>query len=172
MLRQPYTHPRIENFYPWRHSAELAAESLGKGGWATEAGAILNALQELPKQSVPNVWEEPGAIDNLRNSVRSVANRILEILIAANRELEILITVDESEESGDEQPRRGRLPKAESKLLKTLFLAKLREHQSLIDDPATLAGIVGISESTCRRWTEEFREQYIAFSKGSTDPDE
>ncbi len=82
LLRPHITRPKIENFYPWRHSAELAAESLGNGGWATEAGAILDALHELPKQSVPIAWEEPGAIEELRDSIRTVANRVLEILIA------------------------------------------------------------------------------------------
>lgn len=99
LLRPHITRPKIENFYPWRYSAELAAKSLGNEVWATEAGAILDALHELPKQSVPIAWEEPGAIDELRDSVRTVANRVLEILIAANRELEILIACIESEES-------------------------------------------------------------------------
>ena len=56
--------------------------------------------------------------------------------------------------------RRGRLPKDESKLLKTNMLAILREHSSLADDPKKLAELGGLSESTARRLIESERAKY------------
>jgi hypothetical protein len=58
------------------------------------------------------------------------------------------------------QGRKGRLPKQESAVLQARFLAELREHPTMVDDPAKIAAMVGVSESTARRWIDEFRAEH------------
>lgn len=57
--------------------------------------------------------------------------------------------------------RRGRMPKEESKTKQSLMLATIRRHPSMQDDPAKLAGMVGASESTVRRWLFEEEQKYL-----------
>ena len=56
--------------------------------------------------------------------------------------------------------RRGRLPKEESDAKRAQMLATLRQHCSLKDDICRLADMVGVSESTARRWLEEEEQKY------------
>jgi len=56
--------------------------------------------------------------------------------------------------------RRGRLPKAESQLLETNMMARLREHPTLMDDPEQLATLTGVSPSTARRLIDSEREKF------------
>jgi hypothetical protein len=61
---------------------------------------------------------------------------------------------------GGRNERRGRLQKDEGEAKRAQFLATIHEHPSLKDDMARLAEIVGISESTARRWLEEELSKY------------
>lgn len=63
-------------------------------------------------------------------------------------------------ENETEQTRRGRLPKAESDAKRTRLMAELVNHPTLIDDPASAAALVAVSESQARRWIDQFRQQY------------
>ncbi|TWT88004.1 hypothetical protein Pla100_57340 [Neorhodopirellula pilleata] len=62
--------------------------------------------------------------------------------------------------TSDKPTRKGRLRKAESELRRTQMLAELRSHPTLKDDPAKLATMVGVSESTARRWIDDEAEKY------------
>ena len=72
----------------------------------------------------------------------------------------------------DEQPRRGRLSKEESSIRKTQMLLILRQHLSLKDDPATLANMTGVSESTIRRWLDEEEQTYRDSMAANPEPEE
>lgn len=61
--------------------------------------------------------------------------------------------------------RQGRLPKEESAIRRTRFLAELREHPTMKDDPAKLAAIVGISDSTARRWLKAEKRKFLEFQR-------
>lgn len=78
--------PSIESFYPWRHSATLAADSLTGCRWTTEAEAIKDELRKLPKQPID--WAQPGAFDELREEIKEVGNRIRDILTNCVAEME------------------------------------------------------------------------------------
>ncbi len=54
--------------------------------------------------------------------------------------------------------KRGRLPADEAKAKKALLLAKLRDHPTMVDSPAEAADLVGVSESTARRWIDQFQD--------------
>ncbi len=60
-----------------------------------------------------------------------------------------------------EKRRSGRLPKDESEGRRMDMLATLRTHSSLKDDPAALARLVKVSESTVRRWLQEEEQKYL-----------
>lgn len=60
-----------------------------------------------------------------------------------------------------DKPRRGRMNKADSEAKRAQLLATIRQHRSLIDDPAALASQVGVSESTARRWIEDEQQKYL-----------
>jgi hypothetical protein len=56
--------------------------------------------------------------------------------------------------------RRGRMTNEESDARRADFLATIRQHPTLKDEPAKLAEMVGISESTARRWMAQEEENY------------
>ena len=66
---------------------------------------------------------------------------------------------------------RGRLPKEESEAKRAHFLATIKEHPSLKDDPATLSTMVRVSESTIRRWTGQEEQAYFE-SRPARTPDD
>jgi hypothetical protein len=68
--------------------------------------------------------------------------------------------------------RRGRLSKADREAKRTSMLATIRQHPSLSDDPAKLANMIGVSESTARRWLDEERQQYQKSRSARPDDDE
>lgn len=68
--------------------------------------------------------------------------------------------------------KRGRLSKAESDAKRAYMLAKIRMHATLKDDPAELANIVGVSETTVRRWLDEEEQKYLDSRAANPDPDE
>ena len=75
-------------------------------------------------------------------------------------------------ESSNETKRRGRLPKAESDAKRADMLATLRQHPSLKDDVGTLAGMVGVGESTVRRWLDEEQQKYLESQAARPEPAE
>jgi len=56
--------------------------------------------------------------------------------------------------------RRGRLPKDDSDAKRASFLAKLRTHPSLKEDPKMLAKETDVSEATARRWLKKEEDAY------------
>jgi hypothetical protein len=61
-------------------------------------------------------------------------------------------------------PRRGRLPKAESEPAKAAFMAEIRKHPTLKDDPAAVARLavdVHVSVRTARRWLAEMEKAFF-----------
>ncbi|HEY7090599.1 MAG TPA: hypothetical protein VH518_21045 [Tepidisphaeraceae bacterium] len=56
--------------------------------------------------------------------------------------------------------KKGRLPKVESDALRTALLATLRQHPTLISDIPQLAKMIGVSESTARRWKNAEQDKY------------
>ncbi len=68
--------------------------------------------------------------------------------------------------------RRGRLPKGESAAKRAEMLATLSQHPTLKDDVAKLANMVGVSESTARRWLEEEEERYRQSRAAHPEPPE
>lgn len=62
------------------------------------------------------------------------------------------------EESGGR--RRGRLTKDDGKAKRAHLLATIREHPSLKDDARKLASMIGVSESSARRWIKDEERQY------------
>jgi DNA-binding MarR family transcriptional regulator len=51
------------------------------------------------------------------------------------------------------------------------LLATIREHPSLISDPAKLSGMIGVSKSTIRRWIDEEQRKYQE-SRAANPPDD
>lgn len=78
--------PSIESFYPWSHRATLAADSLAKCRWTTEAEAIDDELRKLPKHPID--WTQPGVFDELREEIQEVGNRVRDILMSCVAEME------------------------------------------------------------------------------------
>jgi hypothetical protein len=54
----------------------------------------------------------------------------------------------------------GRLPKDVSEAKRATMMAIVRQHPTLADDPAKLAEMVGVGESTVRRWLDDMQQQY------------
>lgn len=80
------------------------------------------------------------------------------------------VALDEPAIPKPSSAKRGPKPKAESQLLRTSLLAHMREHPSLIDDPAKLARLVGdVNVRTVRRWIDEERERYLSNKKTDDD---
>jgi hypothetical protein len=75
-------------------------------------------------------------------------------------------------EAGEPKRKRGRMVKDESEAKRAQMLATIRQHPTLIDDPVKLAGDVGVSESTARRWLEEEREKYRQSKAANPERDE
>lgn len=65
--------------------------------------------------------------------------------------------------------RAGRLPKEDSKILRAVMLAKIREHPTLKEDIPALASAVGVSESTIRRWLDEEQQKFNELLKAKRD---
>lgn len=91
--------PSIESFYPWRHRATLAADSLAGCRWTTEAEAIRDELSKLPKHPID--WTQPGVFDELREEVQEVGNRVRDILTSCVAEMKSQAS---KSEEGDELP--------------------------------------------------------------------
>ncbi len=95
------------------------------------------------------------------DSLNRLANDLRIALLATEIRAEALAMVVPTDPVvGKPAGRRGRLPKSESKALKTNMLAHLREHPTLADDPKKLAGLVGLSEATARRLIDSEREKF------------
>jgi hypothetical protein len=74
--------------------------------------------------------------------------------------------------SADPKPsrQRGRLNKDDSKAKRASLLATIRQHPSLKDDPAKLGGMVGVSESTARRWLNDEEKKYRESRAANPEP--
>ena len=72
--------PRIEDAYPWRHSAARAAVDLRDCGWIKEAAAIGEALSGLPTGPVDG--NRPENMARQFDTIREGAERIRTILTA------------------------------------------------------------------------------------------
>jgi hypothetical protein len=73
-------------------------------------------------------------------------------------------------ESAEQQRRHcGRLPKADSEAKRADLLANIRQHPTLKDDPAALANMVDVSESTVRRWIKAEEAKYLASKPANPD---
>jgi hypothetical protein len=74
----PITCARIEDAYPWRHSAARAAVDLRDGGWIKEAEAIGEVLSGLPTGLVDG--RQPEIMAGQSDAIRAGAERIRTIL--------------------------------------------------------------------------------------------
>lgn len=68
--------------------------------------------------------------------------------------------------------RRGRLSKEESEARRANMLATICQHPSLMRDVPALARMVGVSESTARRWLDEEQQKYLESKAARPEPDE
>lgn len=68
--------------------------------------------------------------------------------------------------------RRGRLTKDESEAKRAQLLATIKEHSSLKDDPTVLARMIGVSESTIRRWIGQEEQAYFESRPARTADDQ
>ena len=75
-------------------------------------------------------------------------------------------------EIGNFKGRRGRLGKDESSIKKANMLDLIREHTSLRDDPAKLAKMVEVSESTVRRWLDDEEQKFLKSRAANPAPPE
>jgi hypothetical protein len=75
-------------------------------------------------------------------------------------------------ESPARERRGGRLRKDDSDAKRVLMLATLRAHPSLRDAPGTLGNMVGVSESTARRWLEDEERKYRESKAANPEPAE
>lgn len=129
--------------------------------------ALWAALHEHAPGWVPTP-DDPGRPNREYTRTRESRWRLAAVLagrILARRPVtaaELLAAAELWPEAADngEQVRRGRMPKQEQREKKARLLALAKEHRGLVDDPGTLAGMVGTSESTVRRWLGELREEW------------
>ena len=70
------------------------------------------------------------------------------------------------------KPRKGRLAKAESDAKKAEMLALCSKHSSLMYDLPTLAGRIGVSTDTCRRWLAESDKKYTEIQESRKECDD
>ena len=68
--------------------------------------------------------------------------------------------------------RAGRLSKEDGEAKQAYMLALIRQHPTLKDDPGELARLVGVSESTIRRWLEDEEQKYRESKAANPEPAE
>lgn len=56
--------------------------------------------------------------------------------------------------------RKGRLRKSDAAEKKARLLAELTQHPTLVDQPAKVADMVGVSASQARRWINEYMDRH------------
>jgi hypothetical protein len=104
------------------------------------------------------MWQEAVMASDLAKAERANAPARL----ANVKPTEVLAAAEKIEPSanGDGSGRRGRLAKDDAEAKRAHLLATIRNHPSLKDDAHKLAGMIGVSESTVRRWIENEENQY------------
>ena len=112
------SHPLIEHAYPWRHSAEQAANDLQDCGWTKEAEAIAEVLSDLPTGPVDG--NQPEILARQLDAIRAGAERIKAILTTCLEEQPPAVELADAE-GGDAKhpPQPATPPPAPVQLLAT-----------------------------------------------------
>ena len=71
---------------------------------------------------------------------------------------------------GKYRKRKGRMPDPERRQKKQELFDLLEQHPTLRDAPQLVATLIGVSESTVRRWIEKCHQKYVKSSVARAAP--
>ncbi len=141
-----------------RQSRLLECDPGALAVWPDSIADLLNAARALGLAPPPMPF--PGEFHDAQHGLANIDALLRWLADSSTYPPSNHGTRDDPSQSGGNTKRRGRLPKAEGDAKRVDMLAKLRQHPTLKEDVGKLAGMVGVSEPTARRWLDEEEQRY------------